>query len=147
MLDYSEADRNSKARQVVAAMETVGFMLLENVPGYSEDDLRWCQEFFFDVMPPEKKLEVARVKYNPANKHVVSDIHMVPMGDGYSSSFKFESSLVRAWFEFELTFELAHARSILFAGSCMLGIELPKLQLPNWYHGKLPGKCQTGALG
>ena len=79
MLDYSEADRNSKARQVVAAMETVGFMLLENVPGYSEDDLRWCQEFFFDVMPPEKKLEVARVKYNPANKHVVSDIHMVPM--------------------------------------------------------------------
>ena len=79
MLDYSEADRNSKARQVVAAMETVGFMLLENVPGYSEDDLRWCQEFFFDVMPPEKKLEVARVKYNPANKHVVSDIHTVPI--------------------------------------------------------------------
>ena len=57
------------------------------------------------------------------------------------------SSSSRVWFEFELTFELAHARSILFAGSCMLGIELPKLQLPNWYHGKLPGKCQTGALG
>ena len=29
----------------------------------------------------------------------------------------------------------------------MLGVELPKLQLPNWSYGKLPGKCQTGALG
>ena len=56
------------------------------------------------------------------------------------------SSSSRVWFEFELTFELAHARSI-FSIHAMLGVELPKLQLPNWYHGKLPGKCQTGALG
>ena len=32
-------------------------------------------------------------------------------------------------------------------GPAMLGVELPKLQLPNWSYGKLPGKSQTGALG
>ena len=33
-------------------------------------------------------------------------------GDGYSSSFKFESSSSRVRVEFELMVELAHARSI-----------------------------------
>ena len=40
----------------------------------------------------------------------VSNVNHTYHGDGYSSSFKFEFQ-VRA--EFELTFELAHARSIL----------------------------------
>ena len=47
---------------------------------------------------------------------------------------------------FELIFELAHARSIfslLHRSWVLLGVELPKLQLPNWYHGKLPEKCQS----
>ena len=70
VLDFSDADRHSKARQIIEVMETVGFMFLEKVPGYSEDDLRWCQEFFFDVMPPEKKLQVARMMYNPDSKNV-----------------------------------------------------------------------------
>ena len=65
-------------------------------------------------------------------------------GDGYSSSFKFESSLVRVRVDLRVS---ACAFYIFHSGSCMLGVELPKLQLPNWYHGKLPGKCQTGALG
>ena len=30
-------------------------------------------------------------------------------------------------------------------GPAMLGVESCNCQ--NWYHGKLPGKCQTGALG
>jgi isopenicillin N synthase-like dioxygenase len=70
VLDFSVKDRASNAKKLVNIMETVGFMYLENVPGYSEDELRWCQEFFFDHMPVERKLELARTMYNPDNKNV-----------------------------------------------------------------------------
>ena len=70
VLDYSEKDRASKARKIVQIMETVGFLYLDNVPGYSEDGLKWCLEFFYDVMPAEKKLQMA--KDNPENKNVRS---------------------------------------------------------------------------
>ncbi len=70
VVDYSLQDRSEQARRIVEIMENLGFLFLENIPGYDEDELRWCQEFFFDVMPPEKKLQLARVMYNPESKQV-----------------------------------------------------------------------------
>ncbi len=70
VIDYSEKDRALNARKVIDVMENLGFLFLENVPGYREDDLRWCVEFFFDVMPAKKKLQVAKRKYNPDSKQV-----------------------------------------------------------------------------
>jgi hypothetical protein len=51
-------------------MEDLGFLFLDNIPGYSEDELRWCVEFFYDVMPEKKKMEVAKLAYNPNGKQV-----------------------------------------------------------------------------
>ena len=71
MVDYSsDASRADKAAEVVGIMETLGFLFLENVPGFDEDELRWCVDFFFEGMPAEKKLQVARILYNPDSKQV-----------------------------------------------------------------------------
>ena len=70
MIDYGEKDRSKLSQRVVEVMENIGFLFLENVPGYSEDELRWCVDFFYHEMPAEKKLEVARVLYNPKSKQV-----------------------------------------------------------------------------
>ena len=71
MIDYSsDVSRADQAAKVVLIMETVGFLFLENVPGYNEDELRWCVDFFFEEMPAEKKLQVARIMYNPDSKQV-----------------------------------------------------------------------------
>ena len=71
MIDYSsDASRADKAAEVVGIMETLGFLFLENVPGYDEDELRWCVNFFYEEMPSEKKLQVARILYNPDSKQV-----------------------------------------------------------------------------
>ena len=67
VIDYSLKDREAQAKRVVDIMSSLGFLFLENVPGYSEDDLRWCVDFFFKEMPAEKKMQVARIKYNPQN--------------------------------------------------------------------------------
>ena len=69
VIDYQENDRKELARKVVHSMETLGFMFLENVPGYDEDELRWCVDFFFSL-PQRKKLDIARRKYNPDSKQV-----------------------------------------------------------------------------
>lgn len=70
VIDYGERDRASQARRIVNIMSSLGFLFLENVPGYSEDDLRWCVNFFFQEMPADKKLQVARIMYNPESKQV-----------------------------------------------------------------------------
>lgn len=70
VVDFSGADRSLQADKVVSIMEKVGFLLLDNVPGYDEDEPKWCVEFFYDEMPVEKKLEMARISYNPHCKQV-----------------------------------------------------------------------------
>ena len=69
VINYQNKDRETLIREVVHSMETLGFMLLENVPGFDEDELRWCVDFFFNL-PMQKRLEVAKKKYNPDSKQV-----------------------------------------------------------------------------
>ena len=69
MLDYSCSDRSALSREITTVMEGMGFLYLENIPGYNEDELRWCVDFFFRL-PLEKRMEVARRMYCPKNKNV-----------------------------------------------------------------------------
>jgi len=69
VVNYQEKDRNELSRQVVHSMKTLGFMFVENVPNFDEDELRWCVDFFFSL-PQKKKLDIARRKYNPDSKQV-----------------------------------------------------------------------------
>ena len=51
------------------AMETVGFLSVDNVPNYDEKELRKYTDWFF-ALSHEKKLKVARKKYNPESSQV-----------------------------------------------------------------------------
>ena len=70
VIDFSSADRAKTAREIVQAMETVGFLYLDNIPGYDknyeEELLRYTKWFF--TFPLEKKLQLATKKYNKSSK-------------------------------------------------------------------------------
>lgn len=72
VIDFSSQDRREKAHLIVNAMETVGFLFLDKVPGHDEDELRKWVEWFWSFSG-EKKMKIARRRYNPANKHVSTD--------------------------------------------------------------------------
>lgn len=61
--DFSSSDRDANARTIVHAMETVGFVQLENVPGFDEVKLQEATKWMFS-MPLQQKLRVARKKFN-----------------------------------------------------------------------------------
>ena len=69
VIDFSWPDRREKARQIVNTMETVGFLFLDKVPGHDEDDLRKWVEWFWSFSE-DKKMKIARKRYNPSNNHV-----------------------------------------------------------------------------
>ena len=69
VIDFSSPDRLQKAQEIVRAMETVGFLFLDKVPGHDEDVLRKWVDWFWSLSE-EKKLKIARKRYNPENKHV-----------------------------------------------------------------------------
>ena len=66
VINFSKPDRKANARELVKAMETVGFVYLDNVPGYNrvvEDKLLKASEWFFSL-PIEEKLKVSPKKWN-----------------------------------------------------------------------------------
>ncbi len=69
ILNYGNTPREILTARITEVMGDLGFLILENVPGYYEDDLRWCVDFFFGLSL-EKRMETAKKKYNPKNKHV-----------------------------------------------------------------------------
>lgn len=69
VINFSASDRQQKARQIVRAMETIGFLFLDKVPGHDEQLLRKWSDWFWSLSK-EKKMKVARKRYNPDNKHV-----------------------------------------------------------------------------
>ena len=71
VLNYSNPDRDALSRQISEVMGDLGFLYLENVPGFDEDGVKWCVDFFFNL-PETKKMEVARNLYNPKNTNVSS---------------------------------------------------------------------------
>ena len=77
VIDFSLPDRKEKARQIIKAMESVGFLFLDKVPGHDEKLLRKWVDWFWSFSE-EKKMKIARRRYNPDNKHVSSDQTMKP---------------------------------------------------------------------
>ena len=63
------SDRLGNARTIVHAMETVGFLLLDNVPGYDEQKLLEGTKWFFDL-PLEWRMRVTRKKWNKDAKNL-----------------------------------------------------------------------------
>ncbi len=70
VINLQEPDRAYQARRVVDILGGLGFLMLENIPDFEESDLQWCVNFFFEVMPPEKKIQVARRLYNSKSEKV-----------------------------------------------------------------------------
>ena len=69
VIDFSSPNRHEKAQQILTAMQSVGFLLLEKVPAYNEQELRKWVDWFWSLSK-EKKMSIARRKYNPRNTHV-----------------------------------------------------------------------------
>ena len=72
VVDFSSPNREENARKLIEIMETVGFLYLDNVPGYDrcvEEELLELNKWFFNL-PYNKKMEVARRMYNKTSKVV-----------------------------------------------------------------------------
>lgn len=66
VIDLSGADRLSTAKKLVEAMETVGFVYLDNVPGYNaetEKAVYEAAEWFFNL-PLEQKMKLSSKRWN-----------------------------------------------------------------------------------
>lgn len=66
VIDFSSPDRLANARDLVSAMETVGFVYLDNVPGFDrdlEERLHKASDWFFSL-PLEDKLRLSPKKWN-----------------------------------------------------------------------------------
>ena len=66
VIDFSSPDREANAKRLVAAMETVGFVYLDNVPGYNqevEEKLLKAAKWFF-TKPLAEKLKVSNRQWN-----------------------------------------------------------------------------------
>ena len=71
VVDFSSPDKKETASRIVHVMETVGFLYLDNVPGYNieaEEELMEANKWFFSLSL-EKKLSVARYLYNNKNRN------------------------------------------------------------------------------
>ena len=72
IIDFSSPDRQSTAKQLTKALETVGFVYLDNVPGFDkdvEDTLRQTAEWFFSLSL-EEKLHLSTKNWNKDAKNV-----------------------------------------------------------------------------
>ena len=66
VVDLANPDREANSKLLVQAMETVGFVYLDNVPGYNievEEKLLQASKWFFS-MPLEEKLKVSCTNWN-----------------------------------------------------------------------------------
>ena len=69
-VDFSSPDKEGTASRIVDIMESVGFLYLDNVPGYNlqvEQELLDINRWFF-TLPHDKKMSVARYLYNKKNR-------------------------------------------------------------------------------
>ena len=67
VIDFSDPDRQANAKKLTEAMETVGFVYLDNVPGYSkevEEKLHKAATWFFSK-PLDEKRTVSSKNWNP----------------------------------------------------------------------------------
>ena len=72
IINFSSPDRLATAKELTKAMETVGFVYLDNVPGFNkeaEENLHKAASWFFSL-PLDEKLCVSPKKWNPDAKGV-----------------------------------------------------------------------------
>ena len=72
IIDFSQPDRLENAKKLTAAMAEVGFVYLDNVPGYDkqlEDRLLEATKWFFGL-PLEEKLKLSPKKWNSSAKGI-----------------------------------------------------------------------------
>ena len=72
VIDFSFPDRQSTAKQLTKALETVGFVYLDNVPGFNkevENVLHQTAEWFFSISL-EEKLQLSTKNWNKDAKNV-----------------------------------------------------------------------------
>ena len=85
ILDFSSTDRLHNARLLTEAMETVGFVYLDNVPGYNievESRLHQAAEWFFSL-PIDKKLRLSPRKWNDEAKCVYRGYVPINVTEGH----------------------------------------------------------------
>jgi len=66
VIDFSNPDRHELAKELTKAMEVVGFVYLDNVPGYNrevEEKLYKAASWFFSL-PLDEKLRVSPRRWN-----------------------------------------------------------------------------------
>lgn len=66
VIDFSGTDRSATAKKLVEAMETVGFVYLDNVPGYNAETEKAVYEaakWFFNL-PVEEKMKLSSKRWN-----------------------------------------------------------------------------------
>ena len=72
IIDFSSPDRLATVKELTKAMETVGFVYLDNVPGFNkevEESLHKAASWFFSL-PIDEKLRMSPKKWNPDAKGV-----------------------------------------------------------------------------
>ena len=82
VLNYGSTEREVLAARITEVMGDLDFLYLENIPGFDEDELRWCVDFFFGL-PLEKRMQIGRKMYRSENTNVskhlcMSDIRLSP---------------------------------------------------------------------
>ena len=85
VIDLSSSDRLGNAKKLTEAMETVGFVYLDNVPGFdkeAEKNLHKAAEWFFSRPLEEKKL-VSPKKWNKHAKGVYRGYVPISVEDGH----------------------------------------------------------------
>lgn len=82
IIDLSKAktDRLELGKQVASALESTGFLFIDNVPGLDYAKLFQCCKWFFD-QPDELKKSVTRNFWNSNNKNVYRGYFPVKPGD------------------------------------------------------------------
>ena len=86
VIDFSpNADRKRNAKRLAVAMESVGFVYLDNVPGYNEEveaRLHKAAQWFFSL-PVSKKLRVSPRKWNKEASCVYRGYVPVNVAEGH----------------------------------------------------------------
>lgn len=85
VIDFSNPHRQATAAQLTKAMETVGFVYLDNVPGYNkevEGKLHKAAEWFFSK-PLEEKLTVSSKKWNKNSSGVYRGYVPINLDEGH----------------------------------------------------------------
>ena len=85
VIDFSNPDRQANAKQLTEAMETVGFVYLDNVPGYNKEaeaSLLEATDWFFSL-PIEQKLRLSPKRWNKEAAGVYRGYIPINVADGH----------------------------------------------------------------